>query len=260
MRRSAAGLCRFGCPIQLTARPTSPIIETRIHGPRGSGERRLDGAGIGRIGAGLSRACLCADDALGAVALGRLFDRGFIRDRLRDACRGKRSARPRWAAPASVRAGADPGFAICHMPVWVYPVCVIEPGASLAMVRSFAEHRAGGGAPPGDRRERLDFGSALPVQQPPSGASSAAQAADGRNKPGHAGFLRCSLSPLSLTSPRCRRDRPPALRSRARAAARGIRPSASRRAATQCARTRTPPRLRRPNRAPPAHPPPKRSA
>ena len=40
-------------------------------------------------------------------------------------------------------------IAICHMPVWVYLVCVIEPGASLAMVRSFAEHRA---VPEAERR------------------------------------------------------------------------------------------------------------
>ena len=62
-----------------------------------------------------------------------------------------------------------------------------------------------------------------------------------------------------LTSRRCRRDRPLALRFRGHAAARDSQPSASRGDATQCARIRTPPRRRRRKKAPPARPPPKRS-
>ncbi len=31
---------------------------------------------------------------------------------------------------------------VCRMPFWLYVACFIYPGASLAMVRSFAEHRA----------------------------------------------------------------------------------------------------------------------
>ncbi len=31
---------------------------------------------------------------------------------------------------------------VCAMPVWVYVACFVYPGMSLAMVRSFAEHRA----------------------------------------------------------------------------------------------------------------------
>ena len=31
---------------------------------------------------------------------------------------------------------------VCGMPVWVYVACFVYPGMSLAMVRSFAEHRA----------------------------------------------------------------------------------------------------------------------
>ena len=31
---------------------------------------------------------------------------------------------------------------VCGMPFWVYVACFVYPGVSLAMVRSFAEHRA----------------------------------------------------------------------------------------------------------------------
>jgi len=31
---------------------------------------------------------------------------------------------------------------VCGMPLWVYVACFVYPGVSLALVRSFAEHRA----------------------------------------------------------------------------------------------------------------------
>ena len=43
-------------------------------------------------------------------------------------------------------------IAICHMPFWVYLACFVYPGASLAMVRSFAEHRA---VPEAERRTAI---------------------------------------------------------------------------------------------------------
>ena len=33
-------------------------------------------------------------------------------------------------------------FGVCGMPFWVYVACFVYPGLSLAVVRSFAEHRA----------------------------------------------------------------------------------------------------------------------
>ena len=41
---------------------------------------------------------------------------------------------------------------ICQMPLWIYVACFVYPGASLAMVRSFAEHRA---MPEAERRTAI---------------------------------------------------------------------------------------------------------
>ena len=69
------------------------------------------------------------------------------------------------------------------------------------------------------------------------------------------------LRPLGLiTSPRCRRDRRPAIRLRGRAAARGSRPNAFRTGARRCGRIRTPPRRPRRHRGCPVRRPPRRSA
>jgi fatty acid desaturase len=35
---------------------------------------------------------------------------------------------------------------VCRMPFWIYFVCFVYPGMSLALVRSFAEHRAAANA------------------------------------------------------------------------------------------------------------------
>jgi fatty acid desaturase len=81
---------------------------------------------------------------LGRVALGPAFlIGGSIRDLLGDAWRGKRGARVTvrrhliLCAPVLIWV-----IAICHMPLWAYLAAFVYPGASLAMVRSFAEHRA----------------------------------------------------------------------------------------------------------------------
>ena len=41
---------------------------------------------------------------------------------------------------------------VCGMPLWLYAACFVYPGMSLAMVRSFAEHRA---APEPNRRTAI---------------------------------------------------------------------------------------------------------
>jgi fatty acid desaturase len=41
---------------------------------------------------------------------------------------------------------------VCRMPLWIYLVCFIYPGMSLALVRSFAEHRA---APDSEKRTAI---------------------------------------------------------------------------------------------------------
>ena len=41
---------------------------------------------------------------------------------------------------------------VCRMPLWIYLACFVYPGAGLAMVRSFAEHRA---APEAERRTAI---------------------------------------------------------------------------------------------------------
>jgi fatty acid desaturase len=91
---------------------------------------------------------------LGRVTLGPAFlIGGFIRDLLRDAWRGKRGARAilgrhlLLCTPVLIWV-----IGICHMPLWVYLACFVYPGAGLAMVRSFAEHRA---VPEAERRTAI---------------------------------------------------------------------------------------------------------
>ena len=81
---------------------------------------------------------------LGRVTLGPAFlIGGFTHNLLRNAWRGARGARRILArhlmlcAPVLIWL-----IAICRMPLWIYVACFVYPGASLAMVRSFAEHRA----------------------------------------------------------------------------------------------------------------------
>ena len=45
---------------------------------------------------------------------------------------------------------------VCRMPFWIYFACFIYPGMSLALVRSFAEHRA---APDAEKRTAIVEGS-----------------------------------------------------------------------------------------------------
>ncbi len=68
---------------------------------------------------------------------------------------------------------------VCGMPVWVYVACFVYPGMSLAMVRSFAEHRsaARAGEAHRDRRERAHSRAAVPLQQPACRPSPARRAA-----------------------------------------------------------------------------------
>jgi fatty acid desaturase len=97
--------------------------------------------GLSRLGRALAHA---RTTLLGRVALGPAFlIGGFIGALLRDASRGKRGVRA--IVGRHLLLCAPVLFwliAVCHMPLWVYLACFVYPGASLSMVRSFAEHRA----------------------------------------------------------------------------------------------------------------------
>jgi fatty acid desaturase len=91
---------------------------------------------------------------LGRILLGPAFlIGGFVRNLARDAWRNDRRARRVLArhlllcAPVLIWV-----IAICGMPLWIYLACFVYPGTSLAMVRSFAEHRA---APEAERRTAI---------------------------------------------------------------------------------------------------------
>ena len=78
---------------------------------------------------------------------------GSIRNELRAAWTGRPRARTAlfWhlvqCAPVVIWV-----MGVCRMPLWLYVVAFIYPGMSLAMVRSFAEHRA---APAAERRTAI---------------------------------------------------------------------------------------------------------
>ncbi len=91
---------------------------------------------------------------LGRIVLGPAFLIGrFIADLTRDAWRGKRGARATvgrhllLSAPVMIWV-----IGVCGMPLWIYLACFVYSGTSLAMVRSFAEHRA---APEEERRTAI---------------------------------------------------------------------------------------------------------
>ena len=91
---------------------------------------------------------------LGRIILGPAFLIGrFVADLARDAWRGKRGARATvgrhllLCAPLMIWV-----IGVCGMPLWIYLACFVYPGTSLAMVRSFAEHRA---APEEERRTAI---------------------------------------------------------------------------------------------------------
>lgn len=91
---------------------------------------------------------------LGRIILGPAFLIGrFVADLARDAWRGKRGARATvrrhllLCAPLMIWVNG-----VCGMPLWIYLACFVYPGTSLAMVRSFAEHRA---APEEERRTAI---------------------------------------------------------------------------------------------------------
>jgi fatty acid desaturase len=95
---------------------------------------------------------------LGRIALGPAFlISGFVRDVARDAWRDKPGARVRLrrhllqCAPVLIWV-----LVIARMPFWLYVACFVYPGASLAMVRSFAEHRA---VPEAERRTAIVEGA-----------------------------------------------------------------------------------------------------
>ena len=91
---------------------------------------------------------------LGRIILGPGFLIGrFVADLARDAWRGKRGTRATvgrhllLCAPLLIWVNG-----VCGMPLWIYLACFVYPGTSLAMVRSFAEHRA---APEEERRTAI---------------------------------------------------------------------------------------------------------
>jgi fatty acid desaturase len=91
---------------------------------------------------------------LGRITLGPAFlIGGFIYGLLREAWRGERNARRVLARHLILSAPVLIWLiAICRMPLWIYVACFVYPGASLAMVRSFAEHRA---VPEAERRTAI---------------------------------------------------------------------------------------------------------
>ena len=91
---------------------------------------------------------------LGRVIIGPAFLIGrFVTELARDAWLNKRGARRIlvrhlvFCAPVLIWA-----IGVCGMPLWVYLACFVYPGAGLAMVRSFAEHRA---MPEAERRTAI---------------------------------------------------------------------------------------------------------
>lgn len=95
---------------------------------------------------------------LGRIVLGPAFlIARSVGDLAGDAWRDKRGARRLLArhlvlcAPVLIWV-----IGICRMPLWMYLACFVYPGAGLAMVRSFAEHRA---APEAERRTAIVEGS-----------------------------------------------------------------------------------------------------
>ena len=145
-RRSAAGRCRSGFPIRSTARPISRITGMRIStDPLDDPESYYwaDGRwrGLGPMGA---RSLHAQTTLLGRMILGPAWTIGVSFASLaRDAWRGKGETRVIVArhllqcAPVLIWV-----IGVCGMPFWVYVACFVYPGVSLAMVRSFAEHRA----------------------------------------------------------------------------------------------------------------------
>ncbi len=92
-----------------------------------------------------ARAVVAAQSTLvGRIVVGPAWMIGrFVFDLLRDAWRGRNDARGvlfrhlLQCIPVVVWV-----VGICGMPLWVYLAAFVYPGMSLAMVRSFAEHRA----------------------------------------------------------------------------------------------------------------------
>ena len=91
---------------------------------------------------------------LGRIVLGpAIAIAGAVRLAIGDAWRGETGSRAMlsWhlvqCAPVLIWV-----IGICGMPLWLYVACFVYPGASLALVRSFAEHRA---APEAERRTAI---------------------------------------------------------------------------------------------------------
>ncbi len=106
---------------------------------------------LGPAGRALARA---QSTLLGRIVLGPALMMGrFLTDLFRDAWRGKDGARAIliWHA-----IGCVPVLVwvvgVCGMPLWFYLAAFVYPGMSLAMVRSFAEHRA---APEPEKRTAI---------------------------------------------------------------------------------------------------------
>ena len=109
------------------------------------------GGGLGPVWRAIAHA---QTTLLGRVIIGPAFLIGrFVSELARNAWRDKRGARRVLArhlflcAPVLIWV-----IAICRMPLWIYVACFVYPGASLAMVRSFAEHRA---MPEAERRTAI---------------------------------------------------------------------------------------------------------
>ncbi len=108
----------------------------------------------GGLGPFARAVCYVQSTLLGRIILGpAIAIAGAVRQAIGDAWRGEKGSRATLCrhlaqcAPVLIWV-----IAVCGMPFWLYVACFVYPGASLALVRSFAEHRA---APEAERRTAI---------------------------------------------------------------------------------------------------------
>ena len=81
---------------------------------------------------------------LGRLVLGPVIEiAGFWRDEIGLVARGEPGRLSLWLRHGLAVALVIAWLSLaCHMPLWLYALCFVYPGAALSLLRSFAEHRA----------------------------------------------------------------------------------------------------------------------